>query len=29
VQFSDQDGGIARNKIEIYLAGLLESDRST
>jgi type IV pilus assembly protein PilZ len=29
VQFSDQDGGIARNKIETYLAGALTSDRST
>jgi type IV pilus assembly protein PilZ len=29
VQFSDQDSGIARNKIETYLAGALESDRST
>lgn len=29
VQFSDQDGGVARNKIETYLAGALESDRST
>ena len=29
VQFSDQDGGKARNKIETYLAGALESDRST
>lgn len=29
VQFSDQDGGMARNKIETYLAGALESDRST
>lgn len=29
VQFSDQDGGTARNKIETYLAGSLESDRST
>jgi type IV pilus assembly protein PilZ len=29
VQFSDQDGGTARNKIENYLAGILESDRST
>ncbi len=29
VQFSDQDGGMARNKIENYLAGALESDRST
>ncbi len=29
VQFSDQDGGIARNKIETYLAGALESDRPT
>ena len=30
VQFSDQDGGgIARNKIETYLAGALSSDRST
>ncbi len=29
VQFSDQDGGNARNKIETYLAGALESDRST
>ncbi len=29
VQFSDQDGGVARNKIETYLAGALESDRAT
>lgn len=29
VQFSDQDGGVARNKIETYLAGTLASDRST
>lgn len=29
VQFSDQDGGIARNKIENYLAGALESERAT
>jgi len=29
VQFSDQDDGAARNKIEGYLAGALESDRPT
>lgn len=29
VQFSDQDGGAAKNKIETYLAGALESDRPT
>ncbi|MEE9396427.1 MAG: PilZ domain-containing protein [Methylococcales bacterium] len=29
VQFSDQDGGLARSKIENYLAGALESDRPT
>jgi len=29
VQFSDQDGGITRNKIEGYLAGALKSDRPT
>ena len=29
IQFSDQDNGLARNKIETYLAGALESDRST
>jgi type IV pilus assembly protein PilZ len=29
VQFSDQDGGKARNKIETYLAGALNADRST
>ncbi|MCP3870438.1 MAG: pilus assembly protein PilZ [Gammaproteobacteria bacterium] len=29
VQFSDQDGGMARNKIETYLAGALNSDRPT
>lgn len=29
VQFSDQDGGIARNKIENYLAGSLSTDRPT
>ncbi len=29
VQFSDQDEGAARNKIEGYLAGALEADRPT
>ena len=29
VQFSDQDGGMARNKIETYLAGALGADRPT
>ncbi len=29
VQFSDQDEGAARNKIEGYLAGALQSDRPT
>ena len=29
VQFSDQDGGQARNKIEGYLGGSLSSDRQT
>ena len=29
VQFSEQDGGVTRNKIETYLAGALTSDRST
>ena len=29
VQFSDQDDGVARNKIEGYLAGALQSDRPT
>ena len=29
IQFSDQDNGYARNKIETYLAGGLESERST
>ncbi len=29
VQFSDQDDGIARRKIETYLAGALQSDRPT
>ncbi|MGB5338232.1 MAG: PilZ domain-containing protein [Gammaproteobacteria bacterium] len=29
VQFSDQDDGAARNKIEGYLAGALEADRPT
>ncbi len=29
VQFSDQDGGLARNKIETYLAGTTGSERST
>ncbi|UCC56719.1 MAG: PilZ domain-containing protein [Gammaproteobacteria bacterium] len=29
VQFSDQDEGTARNKIETYLAGALEADRPT
>lgn len=28
-QFSDQDGGVAKNKIETFLAGALESGRST
>lgn len=28
-QFNDQDGGAARNKIETYLAGALESPRTT
>jgi len=28
-QFSDQDDGVARNKIETFLAGALESGRST
>jgi len=27
VQFTDQDGGVARSKIETYLAGALSSDR--
>jgi type IV pilus assembly protein PilZ len=29
VQFSTQDGGVARNKIETYLAGALQADRPT
>lgn len=29
VQFSDQDGGQARNKIEGYLGGALKSDKPT
>ena len=29
VQFSDQDNGAARNKIETYLAGAMTSDRPT
>ncbi|WJW74260.1 PilZ domain-containing protein [Thiohalobacter sp. IOR34] len=29
VQFSDQDGGNARNKIETYLAGALQAERPT
>ena len=29
VQFSNQDGGVARNKIEAYLAGALKADRPT
>lgn len=29
IQFSDQDNGYARNKIETYLAGALETERST
>lgn len=29
VQFSDQDGGAVRNKIETYLAGALQSERTT
>lgn len=29
VQFSDQDGGSCRNKIETYLAGALKAERPT
>ena len=29
VQFSDQDNGATRNKIETYLAGALQADRPT
>ncbi|MGZ8903553.1 MAG: PilZ domain-containing protein [Methylobacter sp.] len=29
VQFTDQDGGLARSKIETYLAGALTAERST
>jgi type IV pilus assembly protein PilZ len=29
VQFSDQDGGMARNKIEGYLGAALKSDKPT
>lgn len=29
VQFSEKDNGMARSKIETYLAGSLESDRPT
>ena len=29
VQFSEQDGGTARNKIETYLGGALKAERQT
>lgn len=29
VQFNDQDGGVARDKIEAHLAGALDADRPT
>ncbi len=29
VQFSDQDGGTTRDKIEMYLAGALNADKPT
>lgn len=29
VQFNDQDSNVVRDKIEAYLAGALDSDRST
>jgi type IV pilus assembly protein PilZ len=29
VQFSDQDGGNTRTKIETFLAGALQADRPT
>jgi len=29
IQFSDEDQGVARRKIEDYLAGMLSSDRPT
>lgn len=29
VQFDDQDNGATRNKIETYLAGILQSEQST
>ena len=29
VQFSDMDGGATRNKIEGYLAGLIQAERAT
>ncbi len=29
VEFTEQDGGLARKKIETYLAGALQSDRPT
>lgn len=29
IQFNDQDGGTARAKIELYLAGALNSDKAT
>lgn len=29
VQFSDQDNGVAKTKIETYLAGMLKMDKST
>ncbi|MEP2791663.1 MAG: pilus assembly protein PilZ, partial [Kangiellaceae bacterium] len=29
VQFSDQDKGVTKGKIETHLAGVLESDRIT
>ncbi|MEW6354503.1 MAG: PilZ domain-containing protein [Pseudomonadota bacterium] len=29
IQFSELDGGAARNKIETYLAGMLQAERDT
>ena len=29
VQFSEEEGNLVRNKIETYLAGMLQSDKST
>lgn len=29
VQFSEEEGSVVRNKIETYLAGMLQSDRPT